>query len=125
MEQYLYDDNTTSNWGFALNLLDLEPKLERLSTMIHEFAHLLSLGKYQVTPYISEDNCQQLHIEEGCIQTNSYLQAFYDQFWTDTYGRITIMDQKLSFFYDYPELVELRVDILARLQVILQDGGYQ
>jgi hypothetical protein len=88
VEQNLYDDKVTTDWIFAINMLEIEPGLERISTFIHEFSHLLTLGENQVTPYVSEENCQFLFLDEGCSQSDSYIQTFYEEFWEDIYEQV-------------------------------------
>jgi hypothetical protein len=166
---YTYHDNVTTNWGFGINILDIEPKLERISTSIHEFAHIYTLGKNQITPYILEENCDQLFLSEGCSKADAYIQKFYEEFWVDIYEEVlsfdsdpdlmtdfylsredqfvndyaatslgediaetfayfvlqpkptgnTIMEKKIRFFYKYPELIQLRAEILSRLYFIV------
>jgi hypothetical protein len=154
-------------------------------TLVHEFAHLLTLGPDQVMPSIPifnnpEDDaiyfdevsaCPTYFPGEGCSNQDSYINAFYNQFWTgiyDEWNQInliededlyyekldefyykyedqfltdyspthpaediaeafgffvfankpdgdTIAEQKILFFYKYPELVQLRSEILANL----------
>ncbi|WP_416147476.1 hypothetical protein ACM26V_14715 [Salipaludibacillus sp. HK11] len=170
VEQFTYEDDLPTDWGFAMNVIDIESETERSATIIHEFAHLLTLGEDQVTPYVSEKSCQFLLLDEGCTQSDSYIQVFFDKFWVDIRDEVNslasdpdmlydyyldnednfvndyaassleediaesftyfvlqlfpdntnrVQDEKISFFYDYPELVELRIEILSRLQSIM------
>ncbi|QYH35658.1 hypothetical protein [Salinibacterium sp. M195] len=129
-------------------------------TMIHEFAHLLTLREDQIPKDESTvDDCPVYSEADGCPFDDSYLFAFYTEFWPDfslaefdaeteedKEARYTpvefvtdyaatipsedaaevfaewvladeladgdrIVDQKLRFFEDYPELVELRETI--------------
>ena len=154
-------------------------------TLIHEYGHLLTLGPDQVPPSLAvfnnpEDNdiylkelsaCPDYFPGEGCANPDSYINAFYNQFWADIheewqqinleedpdllqqglddfYAKYqdqfvtdyaatnpeedmaeswsffvlgpkpagdTIAEQKTLFFYNYPELVELRSAILNNL----------
>jgi hypothetical protein len=66
---------------------------ENTHTLIHEFAHVLSLGKTQVD-YLPanlsfessidrfKEKCSSTFLSEGCLKKQSYLQAFISQFWT-------------------------------------------
>jgi hypothetical protein len=133
-------------------------------TMIHEFAHLLTLRDDQVpTDESSVASCPVYSEFEGCPFADSYLFDYYSEFWFDyTLDEIeaeteedkveryspdkfvtdyaatipsedvaevfaewvladelpsgdSIVDQKMRFFEDYPELVELRDSIREAL----------
>lgn len=169
-------------WGLEVDIRDSNDKLNLTYTLIHEYAHLLTLGPDQVTPSIAifnnpnDDNiyydevsvCPDYFPGEGCSKPDSYVNAFYNEFWTDIYGEWqdlnlienddayydalddfyykyedrfvtdyavtnpeedmaetfaffvlsprpagdTIAEKKILFFYDYPELVQLREQIL-------------
>lgn len=135
---------------------------ESYHTLVHEYAHILTLNKTQVA-YVSQDisdaawqryqsKCVTYFLSEGCLKQGSYLDAFITKFWSqkdldavwqdnpqDVYkennfvseyaasnpgediaesftyfiaqskpqGK-TLADQKIQFFYQYPELVQLR-----------------
>lgn len=80
VDQYQYDDHSTG-WLFALNVLEVEPQIERFATMIHEFAHILTLGEGQVQAFVDEKDCSYLYADEGCSMKNSYVQQFYKKYW--------------------------------------------
>lgn len=175
-----------SQWILEIDIADLEDKDSLLFTMIHEYAHILTLDASQVTPdqEIVEDPynldlqaskaaaCPYFFTGTGCSYANSYIDAFYNRFWLDIndewqkidalqYGTEdltpyydglynfykthqdqflddysvthpdediaeafayfvfspkptgnSIKEQKVAFFYEYPELVELRANIL-------------
>lgn len=177
------DDLT--NWTLEIDLADLEDKDALLFTLIHEYAHLLTLNESQVTvdeelyndPYnlsllaSKATACSNYFVGSGCSLPNSYINAFYQRFWVDInddwekidalqyaddlspyYDGLfnfylthqdqflddystthpaediaeafayfvfspkpagtSIKDEKMLFFYEYPELVELRRSIL-------------
>ncbi|MCA9385319.1 S-layer homology domain-containing protein [Candidatus Dojkabacteria bacterium] len=137
-----------------------------LFTLIHEYAHLLTLNSSQLSVNSLDSDCRTTHyVPEGCSLEESYLNQFVSQFWTDSminqvqsidliedadayYDAIiefytnhpnsfvseyaatnevedlaesftffvlqdrptgsTTADQKILFFYNYPELIELR-----------------
>lgn len=175
-----------SQWMLEVDIADLEDKDALIFTMIHEYAHLLTLNASQVTPDAETVNdpynyelqkeraaaCPTYFTGTGCSHADSYIQAFYTRFWTDIdtewakvdalqYGTRdfvpyyhalydfyltyqdqfvgdyavthpaediaesfthfvfspkplgnSIRDQKIAFFYEYPEMVQLREDIL-------------
>ncbi|MGV8911953.1 MAG: hypothetical protein ACOH14_04980 [Rhodoglobus sp.] len=133
-------------------------------TMIHEFAHLITLRDEQVPKDVSTvESCPVYAETDGCPAEDSYLYAYFAEFWpgftidmfdaeteddkearyspdefvTDYAATIptedaaevfaewviadepsdgdNIVDQKLRFFEDYPELVELRDSIREAL----------
>jgi hypothetical protein len=172
-------------WALLVDILDTENDYELTYTLIHEFAHLLTLGPDQVPPSLAmfeepEDPgiyfeelsaCYTYFTGEGCANLGSYMDDFYNQFWSDIYeewNKIefeqdrdeyrqnleqfylkyqerfvtdyaatrpeediaesftffilapkpaggTMAEQKILFFYNYPELVELRQEILMNV----------
>lgn len=179
------DDPT--KWMIEFDIADLEDKDALLFTVIHEYAHLLTLNATQVIPdqeIVDDPLNYELQLEKaaacpnyfagtGCSYPDSYIHAFYNRFWLDiapewepinalyfdserqleyysllhefykahpdqfvddysvthpaediaesfTYfvfapkpTGTSIKEQKIAFFYEYPELVELRESILA------------
>lgn len=180
-----YDD--PSLWSLEVDIADTYDYYYLTFTLVHEFAHLLTLGPNQVPPSKAifndpEDNdiylrelsaCHNYFPGEGCANADSYINEFYERFWVDIYHEWneinleedddayyekldgfyykyqdqfvtdygathiaediaesftffvfspmpagnTIAEQKTLFFYDYPELIELRDEILASLCV--------
>jgi hypothetical protein len=181
--------NDPSQWVLEIDIADLKDKDSLMFTMIHEYAHILTLNASQVTPdqEIVDDPgnldlqaskaaaCPNFFTGTGCSYADSYIQAFYNRFWLDIndewqkidalqYGTKdltpyydglynfykthqdqflddystthpdediaesfayfvfspkptgnTIKEQKIAFFHEYPELVELRTNILNGL----------
>ncbi len=174
-----------TRWIIEVDVADLENKNALLFTLIHEYAHVLTLNDSQVRidkevykdPYnisLLESKsaaCPTYFTGGGCSLPNSYVNAFYQRFWVDInteWGKIdalqyaddlspyydelyhfylkhqdqfvddyatthptediaesfayfvfspkptgtSIRDQKILFFYAYPELLELRQSIL-------------
>jgi len=178
--QTTYDPNF---WSLEIDIVDSDDTLNLTYTLIHEYAHLLTLGPDQVTPSVvvfnnpDNDNiyydeasaCPVYFPGEGCSQANSYINAFFNQFWADIHEEWqdinliedndayydaldefyykyeerfvtdyaatnpeediaeaftffvlsprpngdTIAEEKILFFYDYPELVDLRDEIVS------------
>lgn len=162
-----------NKWILYIDLEDSHPngvfdKEELTFTIVHEFAHLLTLEKNQINyveidPNLDDDNyslaydravanCEPNYYPgEGCSNDDSYLNAFYQEFWTDGVevdpndstrfvtdyaatnpaediaesfmmfvlmdqpANDTIANQKLNFFYQYPELENLREFIRMRI----------
>ncbi len=178
-----------SQWVLEIDIADLQDKDSLVFTMIHEYAHILTLNAAQVTPdqeIVNDPSnlslqaskaaaCPNYFTGTGCSYTDSYIHVFYNRFWLDIndewekidalqYGTEdfipyydglynfykahqdqflddysathpaediaeafayfvfspkptgnSIKEQKVAFFYQYPELVELRANILGSL----------
>ena len=152
-------------------------KKESVHTLIHEFAHVLTLGKTQMqyvpTNLDSElmmnrfkNKCRTNMVMEGCLYKDYYLDQLINKFWKEDFKKMqaaeedeqldfytgkeknfvtdyastnpgegiaetftffvlktiptgsTVADQKINFFYSFPELVKLRQVIRTRLDTI-------
>lgn len=176
-----------AQWVLEIDIADLEDKDSFLFTLIHEYAHLLTLNALQVIPdqeivdspknlSLQEEkdaNCSTYFTGTGCSYKDSYINTFYNRFWldinnewikidvlqynpedstpyydglysfykshqdqfVDDYATThptediaesfayfvfnpkpignSIKEQKIAFFYEYPELVQLREHILS------------
>jgi hypothetical protein len=181
------EKNNPSQWMLEVDIADLQKEDALTFTMIHEYAHLLTLNASQVTPdqEIVDDPynlslqagkaaaCPNYFVGTGCSHEDSYIQNFYNRFWSDInadwakvdalqyetedltpyYNALyqfykthqnqfvddystthptediaesfayfvfsprpagnSIKDQKITFFYEYAELVQLRKNILS------------
>jgi hypothetical protein len=163
------DDYKPDQWTLEVDIIDAEDRKALAATLLHEFAHLLTLDVGQAEP--DDYLCTQDYVNPGCGQPNSYIDQFYQAFWMDIYNEWavinalpegdardelmsnfyytyqdrflteyattdasediaeswvyfillpppnadTIADQKVLFFYDFSELVDLRAEITARL----------
>lgn len=178
-------------WALEVDIADTRDYYSLTFTLVHEFGHLLTLGPNQVPPSLAvfnnpDDNdiylnevsaCPQYFPGEGCANADSYINAYYDQFWIDLheewntinleededlyYEKLddfyykyedqfltdyaatnpeediaetwaffvlspkpagnTIAEEKILFFYQYPELVQLREQILNNLCILLPE----
>jgi hypothetical protein len=172
-------------WNLEVDIADANDTYNLAYTLVHEFGHLLTLNPDQVPPNTAVFNnpedeniyleavsaCPDYFPGEGCAEPDSYINAFYNQFWPDIHGELqdinleenddvyyqrlddfyvkyqdqfvndyaatnpeediaetwsffvlgpkpnsdTIAEEKILFFYDYPELVRLREQILSNL----------
>ena len=88
------DDPTV--WVVQLDVMEAVSQKDLERTMIHEFAHLLTLRPSQIPPVEesadtdyetlyqeTKASCEIFFQSEGCPTTESYLYAFIDAFWTD------------------------------------------
>ena len=74
----------TNKWELGLSLALINPRNEDelKATIVHEFAHVLSLREDQVNS--DTDNCKTLTLEEWCALIGSYIHRFYKSYWLDS-----------------------------------------
>ena len=183
-----YDDPNL--WGLEVDIADTQDYYYLSYTLVHEFAHLLTLGSDQVPPseaifnnpddndiYLNEvAACPNFFPGEGCSNSDSYINQYYSRFWLSIYDEWneinleenddlyyerlddfyykyqdefltdyaathpaediaesfsffvfsempagdTVAEQKILFFYNYPELGALRTNILGHLCMSFQ-----
>jgi len=92
------DQEDNNKWNLTVNIASLyewwdEISQEGIATLIHEFAHVLTLNTSQVRYYpLTEnegmlerfaENCQTNLLQEWCLNEDAYLDDFIDIFWTD------------------------------------------
>jgi hypothetical protein len=174
-----------TQWILHVDILDSENYYDLTYTLIHEQGHLLTLNADQVPPsdaiFEHPNNkgiyereaaaCPRYFTGEGCSESNSYINQFFDRFWPyiypdwekidleedeDTRSSLlrdfyrtyqdqflsdyaatspaediaeswtffllspkpeltSIANEKILFFYEYPELVELRTQMLTQI----------
>jgi hypothetical protein len=174
-----------ADWRLEVDIIDAQDYEGLTFTLIHEFGHLLTLNEEQVSPNMAVFNnphdsalrsheaamCPSFFANEGCSKRNSYINQFFQRFWSDKYEEwhevesiqdeylyymrlnefyekyqdqfvteyaatnpgedvaeswtyfvlkpkpqgSTIAEKKVLFFYEYPELVELRQEITNNL----------
>jgi len=78
----------TNRWHVALSAHLVNAPQELDATIVHEFAHMLSLGADQVLAPESRlelrrlaASCPTFFTGEGCSRDDSYLAAYIDRFW--------------------------------------------
>lgn len=176
-----------SEWTLKVDIVDASDSYGLTYTLLHEFGHFLTLKPTQVSPdhqvfYNPDDQaiyersqaaCPQYFTGEGCSHSGSYINEFFNRYWTSFYEEwqevneyrgegpyrdmlddfyniyqdqfltdyaatspeediaeswvyflltprpelTSIANEKILFFYGYPELVALREQILTRLCV--------
>ena len=94
-------DGDVDRWDLAANLAYSDNQEELIATLVHEYAHLLSLNAAEVEPFVKQ--CETLDLDEGCAVTDSYILEFERQFWAD-YGAdapapTNIDDEVTAAFY--------------------------
>lgn len=159
---------TPDAWSLEIDIADTDDKAELTYTLLHEYGHIMTLNNTQLTT--TGGSCTTYQSDEDCTTEGSYLNQFYQAFWTDIYfeweaayaddtldafyeqysdqfltdyaatepdediaeswlyfiisdppAGDTIAEQKILFFYDFPELVSLRDEIRSNLCLYLMD----
>jgi hypothetical protein len=161
-------DETQDTWSLEIDLADTDNKAELTYTLLHEYAHILTLNNAQFVADASSGSTYQS--EDNYTAEDSYLNLFYQQFWADIYSEwegyyddddvdafyelypdqfltdyaatepeediaeswlyfiislgpegSSIAEQKIEFFYDFPEMVSLREEIRNNLYTYLME----
>jgi hypothetical protein len=172
-----------NTWALVVDPADAGKPRDLTATLLHEFGHMLTLNSSQVypdeavlenpnDPHLYEQqaaSCPQYFARVGCSQQDSYINKFFQQFWTKLYPEWSKVNaarnkknylpllarfysnhhtqfitpysatspeedmaetwayfilnprpaddstahRKVLFYYDYPELVDLRTEIIA------------
>jgi hypothetical protein len=96
------------DWGLELDLVDARNFPDLATTVIHEFAHLVTLNDTQVPPdmqvFYNPDSreifdqqaakCTTYFTMEGCSKVDSYLYAFFIRFWPEIYDEWKPIDNE-------------------------------
>lgn len=80
---YVYQDDNPDYWVLAANLATAEDQDLLVSTLIHEYAHILTLSTDQ---FDEPGTCDAaIELSEGCPAADSVIGQFREEFW-DGYG---------------------------------------
>lgn len=100
-------NNDSSKWklGIAINYSN-DDQQKLIYTIVHEFGHILTLNNDQINTSIRESNCTTFYTGLGCSKSDSYLNQFQNQFWSDIWDSfITAQGQGVmgiqSFYTTY------------------------
>ena len=77
---YVYQDDDPDQWILATNLATSEDRASLIATLVHEYAHILTLANTTEMD-LDETSCETIELSEGCALPDSYLLAFEQQFW--------------------------------------------
>jgi len=78
---YVYQDDDPDHWILAANLATSTDDDDLVATLVHEYAHILTLDDgSQLDQHVA--SCDTLDLEEGCAGADSYLWLFQQQFWS-------------------------------------------
>jgi hypothetical protein len=86
-------------WTIAVDIQDAQELSTLAATLIHETAHLFSLGPAQVETYLplfkhpqdetlfaqGDAACETYFVHEGCSLPDSHLNQFFNSFWVGIY----------------------------------------
>lgn len=76
---YVYQDDDPDYWILATNLATSENETDLIATLVHEYAHILTLDGVQMNRDAA--SCETLDLSEGCALDDSYLWQFQAAFW--------------------------------------------
>ncbi|MEV8274033.1 NADH:ubiquinone oxidoreductase subunit 4 (chain M) [Microbacterium sp. NPDC077184] len=103
---YVHRDDDPNLWTLAANIAYADDEDLLVSTLIHEYGHILSLGVADADP--DADDCATFWIDEGCVAASSALFAFDEAFWV-AYGDLapgpddTDAESGEALFEAYPD----------------------
>ncbi len=97
----IQDEEEISKWNITVNIAMFYPdgKLdtkESVYTLIHEYSHVLTLGKAQMD-YSNFDACTQRLLQEWCLNASAYLNTFINTFWAEDFAN-SQKDQANDFY---------------------------
>ena len=115
-----------TQWTLAVDPQDASDPLDLTYTLIHEYAHLLTLNQAQVPPdmdlALEPDNedlysqavesCPTYFPGEGCAAEEAYIYAFVDRFW----GQIYTEWEEIAYLEDEAEAEDALYDFYERYQ---------
>ena len=76
---YVYQDDDPDQWILATNLATSEDRPSLIATLVHEYAHILTLDGQEMDRDAA--SCDTIDLSEGCALGDSYLWNFEQQFW--------------------------------------------
>ncbi|MBP9115027.1 MAG: hypothetical protein KBF89_01615 [Acidimicrobiia bacterium] len=75
------NETDPNKWDLSVNLAFISEKADLIYTMVHEYAHIFSLNPTQVNGRVT-GSCPDLLISEGCALDQSYINLYYEKFWS-------------------------------------------
>ena len=77
---YVHQSDDPELWVLAANLATSEDPILLIPTLIHEYAHILTLSPGQLTPGAA--SCPTIDLDEGCADAGSAMWRFQEEFWS-------------------------------------------
>jgi hypothetical protein len=102
--------STPGKWTLEMDAIDSLDVGMLSTTLVHEFAHMLTLDDTQIDDTAS--TCADYQTIDGCSKKDSYINDFYNAFWADIYDEwsATVMpggevneDEVVNFYDKYPD----------------------
>ena len=108
-------EDNAEEWLLEVDILDSDDRRALTFTLLHEFAHLMTLNSSQVPPNLavfgdpSNDEIYQRELAacpnyfpgEGCSNSDSYVNQFFDRFWFNLYAEwqeIDVIEDKDEYY---------------------------
>lgn len=100
------DGDYDGTWSLEVDIVDAMNQMSLAATLVHEHAHLLTLGSNQAR--YDSISCPAEYINPGCGLPGSYIDDFYQDFWVNLYDEWAainaisdddLFDQELEDFY--------------------------
>ena len=103
----VWQSQTLGKWHVNVNGSFKDDKKDIVHTMVHEYGHIVSLNSTQIKGD-SDGACPYLRLGEGCANQGSYINAFYDKYWSK-YGANAPANEgqdtnEVSAFYNQRQL---------------------
>ena len=76
---YVYQADDPKLWVLAANLATSEDEDDLVATLVHEYAHILTLSTDETEPI--DGTCTTVETSEGCAHDDAALWEFEQQFW--------------------------------------------
>jgi hypothetical protein len=76
---YVYQGDNPQVFTLAVNLATADDEQLMVATLVHEYAHVFSFGPGEFDR--KAQICDTFEVIEGCAAPDSYLWAFYEEFW--------------------------------------------
>lgn len=107
-------------WQYGVDIIDADFSSDFVHTLVHEFGHIVTLEKNQVPPDTSrpsppneeetepspvELSCQTFYTGEGCANPDSYINQYYQQFWSDIYDEFMAGDNAAESQEEHDQFV--------------------
>lgn len=84
-------------WSLEVDIADAQDQVELTYTLLHEYAHVLTLNNTQFATGAGDGGAGETYAsEDEPMAGNSYLNLFYQEFWTDIYT-----EWELAYDEDY------------------------
>lgn len=106
---FVDDEDGNGKWRVAVNLAGHKSSNEReqKATFIHELGHIITLNSSQVNPNIDKENCNNFHIDEGCANSNSFVNSFKNTFWKGLSEQIFAEDRFVTEYASTNEVEDM------------------